>query len=118
MVPDQHEGDRRDRGCAADSHQALEEPRIGLEVLRPYGQRRGDEDGQGSGRILDGEVAVGHLSALDLVAVSLVDRGVEQQAVRVEAVMEHPPGRQERRDRERGDERGESVVGRRGGEGR
>src|SRR4029079_9306920 len=70
---------------------------------------RQDEYGQGAGWILDGEVAVRDLAAKGRVPVALVDRRVEQQPVRVEAVVERPPGRQERRDAERDGERGPAT---------
>jgi len=54
-----------------------------------------EEDGEGPRRVLDREVAVGHLAAEHRLAVALVGRRVDDLVSVVEADVEEPPGDEE-----------------------
>ena len=69
-------------------------------MARPGDRGRDREDGEGTGWVLDPKVPVGDAPVGDGVAVVLVQRRVEEQVVRVEAVVERAPGEQEGRDAE------------------
>ena len=119
--PPRPERDERDRD--ADDHRLAEEGHQRLEAdaerLRARIAERGNgEHGQRARRVLEREVAVGQLPVVDLRAVALVDRRVDDRVVRVEATVQHGPADEEehdrgerRRDRESGVSRPGRALG-------
>ena len=82
----QGNGHREQGTDAAERHQDLEGAVVEAEVrVRECGN---DEGREGSWRVLDGEVPVGHMAVHDGVPVALVLDGVEDQVVLVEAPVE------------------------------
>jgi len=78
-------------------------------MARPSDRGRDREDGEGTGWVLDPKVPVRDAPVEERVAVALVQRRVEEQIVRVEAVVERAPGEQEGRDAE--DDRKQQRAG-------
>ena len=68
------------------------------------------EDRQRARRVLDREVAVGHLAVVHRRAVPLVDRRVDDRVVGEEAAVEHSPADEEERRRDERRRHGESRV--------
>ena len=96
----QGDGHREQGADAAERHQDLEGAVVEAEArVRECGN---DEGREGSWRVLDGEVAVGHVAVHDGVPVAVVLDGVEDQVVLVEAPVE---------DGERGEEDGDGGIG-------
>ena len=90
------ERDRDDHAATAERHQPLEDD---AEVR--VRERRREKHGQCAGRVLDCEVAVGHLTCLHRLAVALVDGRVDDLLTLVEADVDHTPRDEEQQHGER-----------------
>ena len=116
----QDDGHRADGERAADPHQGLEGPAkaVGHLLIVPrLGEAGQREHRQRAGRIFDREVAIRDFAVRDQIPVVLVDRGVEDLLVPVEADVEQRPRDDKECDRREGRSddrpiRGSRVTGR------
>src|SRR5204863_3197527 len=106
-LADEDEADEGRGRRAASEHERFEDAAVDGEVARGGDERRRSENRQRARRVLDREVPVGKLVAMDdRVAVAFVERRVEEQLPRVEAVVQTAAAYEEGGHDEGGEERG------------